>query len=130
MATLQGPKPDQRIKGQMVLINWLVYRRNLTSNQIRDILGLAAGSTTVQTYRRFDFARSDSTTWEKPYVSPAFFLWDWQDEARKYLSKRRLQPEADTRQIDSWIQAISEPFSQITPEEASEMASEINEQRG
>lgn len=129
MATLQGTKPDPRIRGQMVLINWLLYRRGLTYNQIRDILGLAEGSTTVQVYHRFDFAKSDSTTWEKPQVSSEFFLWNWQPETRKYLRKRRLQPEADTREIDSWIQAISEPSSQITPREASEMVSKINEAR-
>ena len=129
MATLQGPKPDPRITGQMVLMNWLLYRQGLTANQIRDILGLAEGSTTVQVYRRFDFAKSDSTTWEKPEVSSEFFLWNWQPEARKYLQRRRLQPGADTRQVDSWIQAISEPSSRITPGEASEMASQINEAR-
>ena len=129
MATLQGPKPDPRITGQMVLMNWLLYRRSLTSDQIRDILGLAEGSTTVQVYHRFDFAKSDSTTWEKPQVTPEFFLWNWQPEARKYLRRRRLHRESDTRQIDSWIQAISEPSSRITPAEASELASKINEAR-
>ena len=129
MAILQRPKPDPRITGKMVLMNWLRYRRDLTYDQIRDILGLAEGSTTVQVYHRFDVAKSDSTTWEKPWVTPKFFLWNWQPEACEYLRKRRFYPGADTREIDSWIQAMSEPSSRITLAEASELASEINEAR-
>ena len=129
MTTLLIQKPDDRIKGQMVLVNWLKYRMGLTYNEIRDILGLAKGSTTVQVYHRFDFQRSDSSLWEKPVVTPEWFLWNWQNEAREYLLKRRHQPRADTREIDSWIQALSKPASRIRAQEATEWAEEINEAR-
>ena len=129
MTTLPIQKPDSRIKGQMVLMNWLKYRMHLTYDEIRDVLGLAKGSTTVQVYHRFDFQKSDSPLWEKPVVTPEWFLWNWQNEAREYLSKRRFQPRADRREIDSWIQALSKPSSCIRPQEATEWAEEINDAR-
>lgn len=129
MTTLPIQNPDPRIKGQMVLMNWLKHRKGLTYDEIRDILALAEGSTTVQVYRRFDFAESDSTTWEKPFITPEWFLWNWQGEAREYLRKRKRQRYADTRQIDLWIQDLSQPSSRIRRQEATEWADEINNAR-
>ena len=126
--TLPIQKPDDRIKGQMVLVNWLKHRMDLTYDEIRDILGLAKSGTTVQVYHRFDFQRNGSV-WEKPVVPPEWFLWNWQNEAREYLSKRRLQRGADTTEIDSWIQALSKPASRISLQEATEWAEEINDAR-
>ena len=122
-------KPDNRINGKMVLMNWLKYRMDLTYDEIRDILGLAKSGTTVQVYHRFDFQKSDNTLWEKPIVLPEWFLWNWQVEAREYLQKRKLCRFADTRQIDSWISDLSQPSSDISRHEATEWAAEINDAR-
>lgn len=129
MTTLPIQKPDPKIKGQMVLMNWLKHRKGLTSNEIRDILGLAKGSTTVQVYHRFDFHRNDNTTWDKPFVPPKWFLWNWQGEACEYLRKRKNQRQADIRQIDLWIQDLAKPSSRIRPQEATEWADEVNNAR-
>ena len=63
-------KPNDRIHGKMVLMNWLRYRMDFSYDEIRDTLGLAEGGTTVQIYHRFDFRKSDSSTLEKPIVVP------------------------------------------------------------
>ncbi|RKU39471.1 hypothetical protein C6496_01760 [Candidatus Poribacteria bacterium] len=129
MATLPAQKPDPRIIGQMVLVNWLKHKRGLTDDQISVILGLKSESS-IAVLRRFEVNPSrGQTTWYKPDILPEFFLWDWQPEARKYLLKRQSQPEADTAQIDLLIQIISEPSSRVTPEEAAEWANEINKAR-
>ena len=129
MITSPIQKPDDKIKGQMVLMNWLKYRKGLAYDEIRDILGLAKGSTTVQVYHRFDFQKSDNTLWEKPIVPPEWFLWNWQVEAHEYLKKRKFCRSADTRQIDSWISDLSQPSSDISRREATEWAAEINDAR-
>lgn len=128
MATLPEQKPDPRITGQMVLVNWLKHRRGLTDDQISVILGLKSKSS-IAVLRRFDVLRAGQTTWDKSFIRSEFFLWNWQDEVRDYLLKRQSQPGADTAQIDSLIQIISEPSSRVTPEEAAEWATEINEAR-
>lgn len=129
MATLPEQKPDRKIKGQMVLVNWLKHRKGLTDDQICVSLGLKSESS-IAVLRRFEVSPSHGqTTWYKPDILPEFFLWDWQPEACKYLRRRQTKPEANKEQIDSWIQAISEPLDHITPKEAAEWANEINEAR-
>ena len=119
-------KPNDRIHGKMVLMNWLKHRMDLTYDEIRDILGLAKSSTTVQVYHRFDFQKSDNPLWEKPVVLPEWFLWSWQAEAREYLRNRKRYQSADTRQIDSWISKLSQTSSDISHHEATEWADKIN----
>ena len=99
---------------------------DFTYDEIRNTLGLAEGGTTVQIYHRFDFQKSNSPSREKPTVIPEWFLWNWQDEARDYLRKRKFYRSADIRQIDSWISDLSQPSSRISRREAAKWAAKIN----
>ena len=123
-------KPDPRITGAMVLVNWLRHKRNMTYDQMRIMLGLAQNSS-IGVLRRFEVNPSDGTKWDRIFenVPPECFLWNWQDEAREYLLKRRSELHSDAGQIDLIIQAISEPSGHITPTEAEEWAYEINSRR-
>ena len=128
MATLPKQKPNLRITGQMVLINWLKNKRGLDDYEISVILGLKSKNS-IAVLRRFESLSVGQTTWDKSFIRPEFFLWNWQPEACKYLLKRRSQPGVDKDRIDSWMQTISELSCHITPEDAAEWVTEINNAR-
>ena len=130
MSNENSQKPNPKVTGAMVLVNWLKHKWSMTYDQIRVILGLAQISS-IGVLRRFEVNPSDETKWDRIFenVPPECFLWNWQDEAREYLLKRRAEPYSDAEQIDSIIQAISEPSSRITPTEAAKWADEINSRR-
>ena len=130
MATLPRQKPDPKITGAMVLVNWLKHRWGMTYNQVCSTLGLKQYSH-IGVLRRFEVNQSNSTKWQRIFenVPPECFLWNWQTEAHEYLLNRQSQPEADKEQIDLIIRAISAPSGRITSDEASKWADEINVNR-
>lgn len=130
MSNENPQKPDPKVTGAMVLVNWLKHKWSMTYDQMRVIFGLAQVSS-IGVLKRFEVNPSNGTKWDRVFenVPPECFLWNWQDEAREYLLKRRSEPYSDTGQIDSIIQAISTPSGHITPTEAVEWADEINSRR-
>ena len=120
-------KPDERIKGEMVLMNWMRHRQGRSDEQIQDILGYASRSS-VSVLRLFKHSyQTDRTKWDPIPMSPDCFLWNWQSEARDFLKiSTRTKNLADKTEIDQIIKAIYEPRGSISQREATEWADEIN----
>ena len=119
-------RPDKRIKGSMVLINWINHKRNKSDEQIQDILGYRSISS-VKVLGLFSHQHEGE--WDPIPMSPECFLWNWQDEAREFLRKRQCSPHCNREQIHSIIQAISGSFGHITRKEAAEWTDEVNARR-
>lgn len=121
-------KPDERIKGEMVLMNWIRHRQGRSDEQIQDILGYASRSS-VSVLRLFKHPyQTDRIKWDPIPMSPDCFLWNWQSEARDFL-KTRANNLADQTEINQIIKAIYEPRGRISQKEATEWADEINRRR-
>ncbi len=121
-------KPDERIKGEMVLMNWIRHRQGRSDEQIQDILGYASRSS-VSVLRLFRHPyQTDRIKWDPIPMSPDCFLWNWQSEARDFLTTRA-NNLADQTEINQIIKAIYEPRGRISQKEATEWADEINRRR-
>lgn len=119
-------KPDLKIKGSMVLVNWIKYRQNKSDEQIQDILGYKSISS-VKVLGLFSHQYEGE--WEPISMSPECFLWNWQSDASDFLRKRRSAPDSDRAQIDSIIFAISGSSACITRKEATKWMDEVNSRR-
>lgn len=123
-------KPDSRIKGEMVLMNWLKYRWVDDEKEIRDILGYkSVASVTVHMLFKYQ-DHKNIIRWHFIPMSADCFLWDWQGEAIEFL-ERDTEPNKHTDKtlIDKIIKAISGPRGKISQGEAVEWANEINRRR-
>lgn len=119
-------RPDPRIKGSMVLVNWIRHKHNKSDEQIQDILGYKSISS-VKVLGLFSHQHEGE--WESIPMSPKCFLWNWQSDASDFLRKRPSAPDSDREQINSIILAISGPSACITQKEATKWMDEVNSRR-
>ena len=124
-------KPDPKIKAQMVLFNWMRHRKELSNNEIAEMLGHSYSSTVSY---HMNFRYHEGGNWKNEdnpiLMDPECFLWNWQDEACDYLRKTILRrPRANIGYINSIIAEISVSGGRVTELEAAEWARDIDNRR-